>query len=507
MNHRFTPEFAVTRPLWFDQYLKASFTFPATPESQLVLATDDQVPELRVTPDSSQKVEEVHLYYAVDPDPRARFWRSAEAKRAGNIWTAKLPILTVDQPLLAFANVAYGLTKAESEPHARPTERFTISSMLHTAAPKDLHGAAVRATDRPDPLIDDFSHGWRDWYLLAADNPHHWEYSTRKLTDPKWQGQPDQRLTLDVQAEKANELVVVLTENFFRPYRGKQQEFVAVVKLDGGEHTQTVSMAPCDFKTDDGQVLSSWKNVDVLSLRAYFEKGDRLLGSKSWVGSQPVFRSLRWAGDDTVPARATDARPGQANDLLGFDAGQVRTPEAGKGEPIARLFYDYIYRDDIEAAAQELTDDETRRLIGKIFGELRQRYMDRHKITATPDEIQQFVNAMRRQSPRDEDASETRKKEDQRGWEAIGDQLVKGWKLDRALYRKYGGTVIFQQANPFEPVGAYRGFLEEMEKAKVFEVFDPDNRQKFWHYFVRQHPFQVPAKAIDFDEPWWMQKK
>ena len=83
MNHRFTPEFAVTRPLWFDQYLKASFTFPKTPESKLVLATDDHVPELQVTPDSSQQVAEVHVYYSVDPDPRARFWRSAAGQEDG----------------------------------------------------------------------------------------------------------------------------------------------------------------------------------------------------------------------------------------------------------------------------------------------------------------------------------------------------------------------------------------------------------------------------------------
>lgn len=304
--------------------------------------------ELQVTPDSSQKVEEVHVYYAVDPDPRARFWRSAEAKRAGNTWTAKLPILTVDQPLFAFASVVYGLTKAESEPYARPTERFAISSMLHTVAPKDLQGAEVQAADKPDPVIDDFSHGWRDWYLLSADNPHHWEYSTRKVTDPKWQGQPGQRLTLDVQAEKANELVVVLTENFFRPYRGKQQEFVAVVKLDGGKDTQTVSLAPGDLKTGDGEALSSWKNVDVLSLRAYFDKGNRLLGSKSWVGSQPVFRSLRWAGDITVSAPAADTQPKPSNDVLGFDATKIRPPDAEKGEPVARLFYDYIYLKDID---------------------------------------------------------------------------------------------------------------------------------------------------------------
>jgi hypothetical protein len=113
--------------------------------------------------------------------------------------------------------------------------------VLHTAAPKDLQGAALQATDRPDPVIDDFSHGWWDWYLLSADNPHHWEYSTRKLTAPKWQGHPGQRFTLDVQAEKANELVVVLTENFFRPdscqMGGAEPDLSAHSKCDCGLRT------------------------------------------------------------------------------------------------------------------------------------------------------------------------------------------------------------------------------------------------------------------------------
>ena len=184
-----------------------------------------------------------------------------------------MPILSVEQPLFAFANVVYRLKKEESEPFARPTEQFALSSLLHTVAPKDLQRAEVKATDKPNPLIDDFAHGWRDWYTLSAENPHHWEYSTRKLADPKWQGQAGQRLALDVQAEKPNELVIVLTENFFRSYRGKQKEFVAVVKLNGGKDTQAISLEPKDFKTSDGEVLASWKNVDVLSLRAYYRQG------------------------------------------------------------------------------------------------------------------------------------------------------------------------------------------------------------------------------------------
>jgi dienelactone hydrolase len=294
MNHRFTPEFAVTRPLWFDQYLTGSFSFPETPDSTLVLATDDHVPEMLVTPDSSQAVAEVHVYYSVDPDPRARFWRSAKATKSGTTWSAKLPIMALDQPLFAFANVFYGLKKQEAEPYARSTEHFAISSKLHTVTPQELQSADVMATDKPSLLVDDFSHGWQDWYLLSADNPHHWEYSTRKLADPKWQGRPGQRLFIDVQADKPNELVIVLTENFFRSYRDKSQEFVAVVKLNGGKDTQTVSLEPKDFKTIDGEALSSWKNVDLLSLRAYYEKGDKLIGSKSWVGPQPKFQNLRW---------------------------------------------------------------------------------------------------------------------------------------------------------------------------------------------------------------------
>ncbi len=296
MNHRFTPEFAVTRSLWFDEFLKGSFTFPKTPDSKLALATDDHVPEFQVAPDTSRAVAEVHLYYSVDPDPRARFWRSVEATKSGDTWAAKLPILSVDLPLFAFANVSYHMPQCASEPHAAPTDTFAISSMLQAAAPGDLIKAEVKATDALEPVIDDFAGGWRDWYTLSADNPHHWEFSTRKLTDPKWRGRAGQLLALEVQSEKPNDLVIVLTENFFRSYRGMQREFVAVVKLDGGKDWQTVSLEPKNFKTDDGEELSSWQDIDLLSLRAYYEKGERLIGGKQWAGPRPVFRKLWWQG-------------------------------------------------------------------------------------------------------------------------------------------------------------------------------------------------------------------
>ncbi len=48
MNHRFTPEFAVSRPLWFDQYLKQKFVFPKTPQATLRLGGENQIPEYSI---------------------------------------------------------------------------------------------------------------------------------------------------------------------------------------------------------------------------------------------------------------------------------------------------------------------------------------------------------------------------------------------------------------------------------------------------------------------------
>jgi hypothetical protein len=200
-----------------------------------------------------------------------------------------------ERRVFAFANVHYRLSKPYPVQFAQPTETFAISSVMHTATPDDLRRAGVKATDSRSLVIDDFSHDWRDWYMLSPDNPQHWQFWTRKLADPKWTGQPGYRLTFDAQSKQANELVVVLTENFFRSYRGQQQDFVAVAKLTGGDKWQVVTLSPDDFRAKGGEgVLRSWANVDLLGLRAYYDEGGKLLGSKTWAGPQPKLRYLRW---------------------------------------------------------------------------------------------------------------------------------------------------------------------------------------------------------------------
>jgi len=298
LNHRFTPPFAVTRPLWFDQHLKGSFTFPKTPQAKLVFAGKDGLARLEVRPDMSAAVDRVHILYSIDPHPVARFWRTANAKRQpGDVWMAPLPVLSTDQPLFAFANVHYKLPKPVAVQFARPTQTFALTSQLQTVAPKELQTKKILATDKLSNLIDDFSRGFQDWYLLSADNPHHWQYWTRKITDPKWQGQAGEQLTFDVKTEKANELVVIIQENFFRGYRGRQRELVTVVELSGGDQWQKVSLPAARFQVPDGEgMLSNWGHADLLGFRPYYgDRQGKVIGSTRWVGRQPQLRNLRWS--------------------------------------------------------------------------------------------------------------------------------------------------------------------------------------------------------------------
>lgn len=98
----------------------------------------------------------------------------------------------------------------------------------------------------------------------------------------------------------------------------------------------------------------------------------------------------------------------------------------------------------------------------------------------------------------DEDAPEVRAYREQ-----LAKAFVLRWKVNRALYRQYGGRIIFQQAGP-EPLDAYRTFLQEQEALGQFKILDPSFAQEFWHYFVTDelHDFYQPgsveeARAFD----------
>jgi len=84
--------------------------------------------------------------------------------------------------------------------------------------------------------------------------------------------------------------------------------------------------------------------------------------------------------------------------------------------------------------------------------------------------------------------------------------FVRWWKINKALYDKYGGRVAFQQAG-LEPIDAWRAFLKEQEAAGAFRFADDATRDAFWAYWnddSRHHFLPEDPDAKHFDVPWWL---
>ena len=88
----------------------------------------------------------------------------------------------------------------------------------------------------------------------------------------------------------------------------------------------------------------------------------------------------------------------------------------------------------------------------------------------------------------------------------LAQQFVLSWKINKALYEKYGGRVIFQQAGP-EPLDAYRDFLKDQEKQGAFQIPDKKRAARFWNYFTNETMHTFYSKE-DGDKlistPWWL---
>lgn len=301
LNHRLSPETAVTMPLWFDQHLKGGPSLPNTPTSALSLDTADHVPRFSIRPDESTlPAAHCEVYYSVDPDPRARFWRSALTNRDGSSFTAALPLDSADRPLFAFANVYHTLKQPESMAaipgYSRPIKEVCISSQLHIMKPADLTSAGTVASLKRTPIIDEFTepNPMRDWYTLNADHPTLVEHWTRKLTDPLYQGPQDAKLRLTLRLVQANTINVVIIENEWRTYRGPRKTYLCRKQVSGSTEPQTITLGREDFESKDGH-LQSWNQVDQLGICAHVaEPKVNAPSAPNWVGPPATLVRLEW---------------------------------------------------------------------------------------------------------------------------------------------------------------------------------------------------------------------
>ncbi|MEW4491033.1 acetylxylan esterase [Thalassoglobus sp. JC818] len=306
-NHQDTPPYEVATLLWFDQHLKETLVIPKTPETSLVLRTDDGVPTLTVRPDRSKPVTGVHVFYTqhgveTQPEDREnakhRFWHHAVATQSNGVWTAKLPLGSSDKPLWVYANVTYPLdepvTGAGYYYRTYTAETFNVSSVVTLVPAAELRAVGAIQALEPSLMIESFEGDWEtEWFTYR---PEDWGRTTYKLNDQRWKAPPNAKLSLDVKSAEPNKIVVRL------------DGYVTEQALAGGNQWQTLVLNASDFHEFSGDSLADWNSVLSLTLSpserlrpSRGESGNSQLFGGNWNGTPPRFRNLRWLPDDDVP--------------------------------------------------------------------------------------------------------------------------------------------------------------------------------------------------------------
>jgi hypothetical protein len=212
-------------------------------------------------------------------------------------------------------------------------------------------------------------------------------------------------------------------------------------------------------------------------------------------------------------------------------------PVAGQGvekqprEQIGESLGKPVYRDEIRTEKNVTLSGELHRLFTVAAGE---EYRSQHEkeITPTPTEIaaaQKYYDAkhaerMKEQEPGlldklkeiDTQLKQAELNDDERGkllnvkqllerqrlppGESFAVFVMKNWKIQQHLYKKYGGgRLLFQQAG-VEAFDANRKWLESLEAAGKFKITDPKLRSSLYEYWTRDQGSWIIKDEKDIQE-------
>jgi hypothetical protein len=239
--------------------------------------------------------------------------------------------------------------------------------------------------------------------------------------------------------------------------------------------------------------------------------------------------------------------------------------EDGARRPVAEVLDKVVYEDDLvpprlreeqraklapDAYAAWIERTRGENLRGAVWSAVFSDYAKKRDVRPTQAEIESHVNSIRKFKKEDRvrreqererliaelkspDVTETRRKQAQQYldtlnslrehdlrmeqerreqareqmWQdserRVSEVWVKQWKVNQALFREFGGRIIFQQAG-WEPIDAYRRLLDDYEARKAFVVHDRDLREALYGYFKHNFVYADEKKArFYFERPYW----
>ena len=249
-GHHNTEKLGDSHRLWLEKYVRGDNHFwPDRPSSKIILGTDG-IPELHLTPAQSNQIKEVQIYQCLKtPNNIARFWRDVESKRVGNTWTAKLPVMNVDDYVFSYANIRYA-------------NNLVISSDFEAVIPSKL-GNAV-ATDQK---TDELPGGASLWSFAAPAEGvggiegfrpinNHRGTSSAQFADPKWKAPAGASLEFMFYCTQPQNISL-----------STDSRHTTNIAITASDDWQTMVIHPRELGNVHGTKLDDWSKVGKIELR------------------------------------------------------------------------------------------------------------------------------------------------------------------------------------------------------------------------------------------------
>jgi hypothetical protein len=347
-NHRHTDAHSLTATLWFEQHLKGAYQLPRTPEVKWEHRMAGGQAVFTVAPDADRPVKEVRVYATADAHALTAFWRTVPTTPQGKEWRAVVPVLDGRDPLYVYADVHYetpeSYRKIPTNPGVGRSETFALSSRVLALTGAQLAEAGVRPSARRDRMIDEGTHGWRDWFRLNWGNPTLWTASTRKVKDPLWRGPLGARLAFEINPANDTTLYVTVTRNAWGAFGPGTGDYYAAVPLKANGGWVAVNLGVEDFQPVDpkgAKPLADWSTLTDLSFSGHaslVKDGAKVaLPSIDWKQAGTIrIRQLRWVGGQyqgdapSAPELSDAERTKAFNDAIKASLEQEKKDREGK---------------------------------------------------------------------------------------------------------------------------------------------------------------------------------
>lgn len=269
LSHNLGPEQWILMNLWFDKYLRnGSIEIPVTPTAVMELEPDGGTASFRVTPDLVEEMEGlegVEIFYSHDPNPKSRFWISAEAAKKDGVWLATLPVRE-ELPLYAFAQCTYALGDKFNSFQGTATS-ISITSNQGVYLPEVIKAERLFEKAKPEAVLTDFEKdGFRDWGVSSRSG-----ISTYKFRDPlAATPAPDalMKVTVNVPRERLSYRFRIGKNKYITGVREPQANYSASREMKETGAAELL-LKVSDFMDREKKAMADWTNISTLTFEVY----------------------------------------------------------------------------------------------------------------------------------------------------------------------------------------------------------------------------------------------